>query len=124
MQNEITINGVTYVKKEQTEPINTVMIIPEMRLEWGRSSDEKMNWHEAKKWCEEQGEGWRLPNRFELYCALEKNIDGFSSGFNWSRTEYSDCAWMVYFNNGDNDGDVDYENKKMDKHFFRCVRNI
>ncbi len=60
-------------------------------------------WVDAKKACNELGDGWRLPTKDELNL-LYKNklsIGGFKDYPYWSSTEYdSDQAWYQIFDNG------------------------
>ena len=77
--------------------------IPAKELEWGAVSDKEMNWEEAKKWCETQGEGWRLPTRAELIQAFDECILPGSDNDFWSSTEVYDGpanAWYVNLSYG------------------------
>ena len=66
----------------------------------------RMNWQDAKKACEDLGSGWRLPSKGELLI-LYKNMDkigGFADDGYWSSTEIDyvtigSHAWVVYFVN-------------------------
>lgn len=61
------------------------------------------NWEEAKRYCEELGNGWRLPTKNELDI-LYKNkisINGFSNSGYWSSTEdIYNFAWGQGFSDG------------------------
>lgn len=76
--------------------------IPAKTLEWGNASEKKLTWKEAKEWCEQQGDGWRMPTRLELLQAYEDNVDGFKTdGYYWSSTEgNASNAWGVVFISG------------------------
>ena len=94
--------------------------IPAKELEWGAVSDKEMNWEEAKKWCETQGEGWRLPTRAELIQAFDEDILPNSGNYFWSSTEnYNNPAnaWNVNLNNGNTNN-----NNKTNGNYVRCVR--
>jgi len=120
MKKEIIIDGETYVLKEKDKSSNTIMEIPYQKLEWGKTCDKELNWEDAKKWCEEQGEGWRLPTRFELLEAYEQKVSGFTANGYWSSTEYSsDSAWNQYFYNGYQD-----TGSKYSRYYVRCIRSI
>jgi len=109
-----------YFKKEEVKDEKTIMEIPYQKLEWGKTCDKELNWEEAKKWCEEQGEGWRLPTRQELLKAYEQKMSGFTTNFYWSSTEYSsNNAWSQYFVNG-------YQSafNKVSGNYVRCIRSI
>jgi len=81
-------------------------------LEWGPSSDKKMDWEDAQKFCEKKG--GRLPERFELESildltkynpAIDKDFfaDTKTDDYYWSNTPVagdSDNAWVVGFYNG------------------------
>ena len=117
---EIIIDGETYVLKEKDKSSNPIMEIPYQKLEWGNTCNKELNWEDAKKWCEEQGEGWRLPTRQELSEAYEQKISGFSTNLYWSSTEYySSNAWSQYFFNG-----YQYSFNKDYGNYVRCIRSI
>jgi hypothetical protein len=64
----------------------------------------KMNWVDATKACDELGDGWRLPNRFELLIIHHNriNIGGFDNGFYWSSIEVgvNNQIWTQNFTTG------------------------
>ena len=102
----------------QTIKENVIQEIPAKRLEWGETCDKELTWKDAKKWCEKQGKGWRLPTRLELMEAFEAKIDGFQSGYYWSSTEYNtNFAWYVVFSNGGSNF-----NLKNFSYYVRAVR--
>lgn len=104
------------------EIISNIQEIPAKRLEWGAVSEKEMTWNEAVKWCEAQGEGWRLPTRIELLQAFEEKIEGFKGDSFWSSTEnYNNTAnaWYVFLTNG-----FTYTNTKVTSDYVRCCRNI
>ena len=104
-------------EKINSETVKTRIV--EQRLEWGETCSKKLNWEEAKEWCKMKGDGWRLPTILELLNAYYYKVDGFSSGYHWSSTEYSEA----YARNVDfSDGDVSYPNKTY-SYTVRRVRN-
>lgn len=80
-----------------------------------------MNWTDAVAFCQEIGDGWRLPHRDELefmYIHL-KNLSDFSSGFYWSLNDNLNKAWGLNFKFG-NTGMYD----KMQLFHVRLVRKL
>lgn len=111
----ITIDGVEYNLTPKKQ--NPIM---EIKLEWGKTADKKMTWEEAKKWCEEQGEGWRMPTIEELEEASRQKSEGFGTGYYWSATENSTTiARIRYFA----DGNTNYDFKTY-SYSVRCVRSV
>ena len=79
----------------------TIQIIEAKTLEWGKTCEKELNWEDAKQWCEEQGEGWRLPTIIELLEAYHGGINGFGTSYYWSATENSTASAVgVNFSNG------------------------
>ena len=99
-------------------------------LEWGPSSDKKMNWENAKSYCEKQG--GILPERFELESILDltkynpvvdKDFfpDTKTDDWYWSNTQHAGfpgVAWFVGFG----DGYVGYSDKGL-YFYVRPVRS-
>jgi len=89
-----------------------------------------LNWVDAKKACEELGEGWRLPNIDEL-TVMYKNKDKiggfkveiyFTVNLYWSSTEYdTNHAWGANF---DSYGTPDSGPNKNAKLYVRAVRSF
>ncbi len=81
-------------------------------IDWSPSSDKKMNWEEAKKFCADKG--GRLPEVEELSRlvdykksspAIDKDffLDTKTDDWYWTgttRADWSGYAWMVYFGYG------------------------
>jgi hypothetical protein len=89
-------------------------------LEWGAVSDEEMNWKDAKKWCAEQGDGWRLPTRVELVQAFDEGMLTGDDRWFWSSTEdYNNAAyaWIVYLVTG-----YTSNYTKTTSYYVRCVQ--
>ena len=96
----------------------TIQIIEAKTLEWGKTCEKELNWEDAKQWCEEQGEGWRLPTIIELLEAYHGGINGFGTSYYWSATEYSTTfAFLVSFSNGGT-----FNVFKSNNNSVRCVR--
>jgi hypothetical protein len=99
---------------------NIKQVIEAKTLEWGAVSDKEMNWENAKKWCEAQGKGWRLPTRVELIQAFDEGALPTSGKHFWSSTEnYGNPAnaWYVSLNYG-----YTFYNTKVTLNCVRCVR--
>ena len=68
--------------------------------------DKLMTWFEAKKACEELGEGWRLPTKDEIIVIFKelfkKNIGGLKLGTYWSGTEINEkkAYWYSFYGKG------------------------
>lgn len=92
-------------------------------IEWEQNPPkEPMNWHEAMKYAESLGDGWRLPTRGELIDAYDISVRGFMSYYYWSSSTYAqgnNNAWVVHFCNGNvlNSGKTPFS-------YVRCVREI
>lgn len=113
----IIIDGVEYVPKESNW---TKQVIEGKTLEWGEVSEERMNWEEAKAWCEKQG--GRLPTSAELLTAYETKVEGFMASYYWSATTYPNTGsqdYAIYVNF--KYGDVSHLNKTFSS-YVRCVR--
>lgn len=124
----ITIDGVEYsltpikkTKKKQ-EPI---ILEQTFKFEVYPEELDEHNWENAKKVCEDLGDGWRLPTREELHLMWlhRKNIGGFTDNYYWSSTEYNkynnNNAWMQYFGNGSQ-----FYGYKNYKSSVRAVRDL
>lgn len=82
----------------------------------------KMTWPEAKKACNDLGNGWRLPSKEELeaiYNQLhEKGLGNFKDDNYWSSTELDDYdAWSFLFLSGNANDD-----SKNGTFYVRAVR--
>ena len=82
-----------------------------------------MNWADARKACEDLGNGWRLPNKDEqlaMYKQLHKEGKGdFEEVVYWSSSEWNAIiAWNFRFGDG-----VAYGSGKNDTMRVRAVRN-
>lgn len=100
----ITIDGVEYsltpITKETTNPI---ILEQHLKFEVYPKDLGEHNWEDAKRVCEELGDGWRLPTREELHLIwLNKDeIGEFAAAYYWSSSESNNFnAWNQYFSNG------------------------
>ena len=60
----------------------------------------EMNWEDAKIFCADLGEGWKLPSRKELNILYQNKykIGGFGQDFYWSSTDLdTNTAWIQDF---------------------------
>ena len=95
------------------------------KLEWGKTAEKQMDFYDAKKWCESQGDGWRMPELDELELAYKNKIKGFKSAYYWSATEnnaynsWYQNSWYQSFA----DGRHNY-NSKRNTYYVRLVRDI
>jgi hypothetical protein len=118
----ITIDGVDY----NLTPIETKskQIILKQTLEFEVYPEDlgEHNWEDAKKVCEELGDGWRLPTREELHLMWlnRENIGGFAAAYYWSSSEYDKFnAWNQYFYNGRQSNYL-----KFATYYVRAVRDV
>ena len=117
-----TRNGLMWVRDPLSNP--------------GGAINEKVNWQEAKKRCEDLDfaghKDWRLPTIKELISiidyskvnpAIDKEIFPNTHSLPyWSSTEYANNsipAWAVHFSTG-----LVFNTSKEDTAYFRCVRDI
>lgn len=80
------------------------------------------NWEDAKKVCEDLGDGWRLPTREELHVMFlnKDTIGGFAVAYYWSSSEYDgNYAWHQNFNSGGQN-----DNFKNNANYVRAVRAL
>jgi len=80
------------------------------------------NWEDAKKVCEDLGDGWRLPTREELHLMWLniESIVGFVASAYWSYSEYGKrYAWGQNFYNGAQSSSL-----KNATFYVRAVRDI
>ena len=79
----------------------------------------KMKWDEAKKACENLGDGWRLPTEDELNVLYENKVEigGFASDTYWSSTNIDVFAIKGLYEKGFsiriNNDELEYENNKL-----------
>ena len=90
-------------------------------IEWSEPLGE-MNWHDAKKKCEEMG--GRLPTRIELLDLVDNHSDEIEDWdtdvYLWSATTQSDNthnAWHTYLDIG-----LTFNGNKTNAYDSRCIR--
>ena len=111
-----------YNNKEIILPPYKLSTIKIGRLEVMTEDLGLMEWKEAKKACENLGDGWRLPTKYELNLLYENKdkIGGFAISKYWSSTEEdNDTAWYQSFTSGGQ-----YANDKNLEFFVRAVRGF
>jgi hypothetical protein len=118
----ITINGVEYNLTPIENKSKPIILKQTLEFEVYPKDLGQHNWEDAKKICEDLGDGWRLPTREELYLMWlnRESIGGFSAAFYWSSSEEnSHYAWSQNFGNGGQDNYYkDYKN------YVRAVRAL
>jgi hypothetical protein len=100
---EITIDGVRYELHPVEEPPKSIIVPGVSTFEVSRDIARPMSWYNAMQWCEDLGNGWRLPTRAELLMMYEHRdaIGGLESGYYWSSSEGgSGDAWVQSFSSG------------------------
>ena len=83
----------------------------------------------AARICVDQGEGWHLPSRgeiFQIYNNLTRNnLANFSPNYYWSSTEYdSKFAWIQNFKISSKNDIQDGRNKNDDAVRLRAVKSF
>jgi hypothetical protein len=117
----ITIDGVEYnlTPIEKTEPI---ILEQHLKFEMYPKDLGEHKWEDAKKVCEDLGDGWRLPTREELHLMWvnRESIGGFAADLYWSSSEFNNnVAWSQAFANGYQA--IDY---KSNSYYVRAVRAL
>lgn len=118
----ITIDGVEYNLTPIEKQPKPIILEQHLKFEVYPEDLGKHSWEDAKKVCEDLGDGWRLPTREELHLMwLNKDsIGGFAAADYWSSSEfYSYFAWYQNFNNGDQ-----HNYGKNDTFYVRAVRDL
>lgn len=118
----MTIDGVEY----NLTPIETKSkpIILKQTLEFEVYSKDlgEHKWKDAKKVCEDLGDGWRLPTREELHLMYiyKDKIGNFAAAYYWSSSEnFSNYAWGQNFSSGGQ-----YYNNEPNTYYVRAVRAL
>lgn len=99
----ITIDGVEYNLTPIEKQPKPIILEQTLKFEVYPEDLGEHNWKDAKKVCEDLGDGWRLPTREELHVMwLNKDsIGGFAAAYYWSSSEYFNYfAWNQYFFDG------------------------
>ena len=118
----ITLDGVEYNLtpiKKQSKPI---ILEQHLKFEVYPKDLGEHNWEDAKKVCENLGDGWRLPTREELHLMWvnRESIGNFATAEYWSSSEFNyNFVWVQFFNYGSQIND-----NKNDSFYVRAVRDI
>ena len=118
----IKIDGVEYNLTPIEKQSKPIILKQTLKFEVYPKDLGQHNWEDAKKVCENLGDGWRLPTREELHLMwLNKDsIGGFVAAYYWSSSESGNLsAWSQYFNNGYQDYDL-----KNATYYVRAVRDV
>jgi len=118
----ITIDGVEYNLTPIEKQSNPIILKQTLEFEVYPENLGKHNWEDAKKVCENLGDGWRLPTREELHVMWlhRAHVGGFAAAYYWSSSEYNiNSAWGQNFDNG-----LQYNNFKNYTYYVRAVRDI
>ena len=118
----ITIEGVEYNLTPIEKQSKPIILKQTLEFEVYPKDLGEHNWEDAKKVCEDLGDGWKLPTREELHLMWfnRESIGGFAVADYWSSSEYSNSnAWGQNFYSGDRgNNSKDYTN------YVRAVRAL
>jgi hypothetical protein len=118
----ITLDGVEYNLTPIEKQSKPIILKQTLKFEVYPKDLGEHNWEDAKKLCEDLGDGWRLPTREELHLMWvnRESIGGFAAAYYWSSSENrNNYAWLQNFNNG-----LQYDYYKSHTTFVRGVRDI
>lgn len=115
----ITIDGVEYNLTPIEKQSKPIILEQTLKFEVYPKDLGEHNWEDAKKVCEDLGDGWRLPTREELHLMWlnRENIGGFAAAYYWSSSEYGNgLAWYQYFGSG-----FQFNDDKYGTYYVRAV---
>lgn len=118
----MTIDGVEYNLTPIENQSKPIILEQHLKFEVYPKDLGEHNWKDAKKLCEDLGDGWRLPTREELHLIWlnKESIGVFAAAYYWSSSEASICnAWTQYF--GDGFQSSHYKNVI---YYVRAVRDV
>jgi len=118
----IKIDGVEYNLTPIEKQSNQIILEQHLKFEVYPKDLGGHSWENAKKVCENLGDGWRLPTREELHLIWlnKESIGGFVAAYYWSSSEDgNDYAWYQYFYNG-----YQVSNDKNLALYLRAVRDV
>jgi hypothetical protein len=118
----IKIDGVEYNLTPIEKQSKPIILEQHLKFEVYPKDLGGHNWEDAKKVCEELGDGWKLPTREELHLMWlnRESVGGFSGALYWSSSEDgNNFAWFQHFLNGGQD-----YNNKSSTGYVRAVRDI
>ena len=99
----MTIDGVEYNLTPIEKQSKPIILEQHLKFEVYPKDLGEHKWEDAKKLCEDLGDGWRLPTREELNLMWlnRESIGGFASAYYWSSNESNlNYAWNQYFYSG------------------------
>ena len=97
---QLTPDEIAYLKT--LCPKDEIVLEKTIRFKVGKPSPDRMTWDDAVKYATSFGEGWRLPNRDELYL-MWQNRDKLGMEFDdyWSGEARNDSlAYYLHCRNG------------------------
>jgi hypothetical protein len=118
----ITIDGVEYNLTPIETKFKPIILEQHLKFEVYHKDLGEHNWEDAKKVCEDLGDGWRLPTREELHFMWinRRTVGDFANNYYWSYSEVnSKSAWYQDFSTGRQSN-----NYKNDICYVRAVRDI
>ena len=118
----MTIDGVEYNLTPIEKQSKPIILEQHLKFEVYPKDLGEHKWEDAKKVCEDLGDGWRLPTREELHLMWlnRENIGGFAVSCYWSSTEINNnYVWSKFFANGG-----EYYTSKDDTYYVRPVRAL
>lgn len=118
----ITIDGVEYNLTPIENQSKPIILKQTLEFEVYPKDLGEHNWEDAKKVCEDLGDGWRLPTRVELHLMFlnKDTIGGFAGAYYWSSSEANtNYAWLQNFSSG-----CQYNNNKNATLYVRAVRAL
>jgi hypothetical protein len=94
------LNGYEYEPEKTNKKNNTKNFLS--NIEIGTNPKNTMTFEEAKTYCQSLGNGWRIPDRQEMYALYEiKDSIGFFGYYFWtSELANSEEAWYQYMGKG------------------------
>jgi len=118
----ITIDGVEYNLTPIEKQSKPIILKQTLEFEVYPKDLGQHNWEDAKKVCEDLGDGWRLPTREELHLMWlnRESIGGFAVAYYWSSSEFNDYgSWGQSFYDG-------YQGNyfKLTTNYVRAVRDL
>ena len=117
----MTIDGVEYNLTPIEKQSKPIILEQHLKFEVYPKDLGEHDWEDAKKICEELGDGWRLPTKEELNLMWlnRESIGGFAAASYWSSSENNSYgAGLQYFGSGYQDFDY----AKANASYVRAVR--
>jgi hypothetical protein len=118
----VTIDGVEYNLTPIEKQSKPIILEQHIKFEVYPKDLGKHNWEDAKKLCEDLGNGWRLPSKEELYVMWlnKKSVGCFVADYYWSSSmSDTNFAWVQHFATGSQ-----FNNDKNFTYYVRAVRAL